>query len=161
MWRGMQIGVCVLLQFALVVSRSSAFIGKKNSNGFRSHHHRKSIICHQRRSQTCLHVVRRPLRPASTEKKRAERRAIIEYRQNEARLDHTLLTNLSFSECKELHPSSKRALVEDMGLQTMTEVQAKTFAAALLGKDILARARTGWVVKLLIKYYIFYFILTN
>ena len=161
MWRGMQIGVCVLLQFALVVSRSSAFIGKKNSNGFRSHHHRKSIICHQRRSQTCLHVVRRPLRPASTEKKRAERRAIIESRQNEARLDHTLLTNLSFSECKELHPSSKRALVEDMGLQTMTEVQAKTFAAALLGKDILARARTGWVVKLLIKYYIFYFILTN
>ena len=142
MWRGMQIGVCVLLQFALVVSRSSAFIGKKNLNGFRSHHHRKSI-CRQRRSQTCLHVVRRPLRPASTEMKRAERRAIIESRQNEARLDHTLLTNLSFSECKELHPSSKRALVEDMGLQTMTEVQAKTFAAALAGKDILARARTG------------------
>jgi len=30
-----------------------------------------------------------------------------------------------------------------MGLQTMTEVQAKTFAAALDGKDVLARARTG------------------
>ena len=64
-------------------------------------------------------------------------------RQNQALQDPTLLTSLSFSDCKNIHPNSKRALVEDMGLQTMTEVQAKTFAAALAGKDILVRARTG------------------
>ena len=68
---------------------------------------------------------------------------IIESRHNEALKDPTLLTNQSFSECKELHPSSKRALVEDMGLQTMTEVQAKTFAAALAGRDVLVRSKTG------------------
>ncbi len=33
--------------------------------------------------------------------------------------------------------------MEDLGLQTMTEVQAKTFTAALSGSDVLARARTG------------------
>ena len=42
-------------------------------------HHR----CKQQ-SITCLNVVRRPLRPASTEKKRAERKAVTESRQNEA-----------------------------------------------------------------------------
>jgi len=132
----------ILSQLALVVSLS-AFTNKKNAHGFQpSHHHHHPNICHQQR-QSCLNVVRRPQRPASTEKKRAERKAIVESRQNEALQDPTLLTNLSFSECKELHPSSKRALVQDMGLQTMTEVQAKTFPAILAGKDVLARARTG------------------
>ena len=136
------------------MSISSAFISTslKSAHGFQTHQHQRHIIskqsnrCHQhhhRHQQTCLNVVRRPLRPASTEKKRAERKAIIQSRHNEALQDPTLLTNLSFAECDELHPSSKRALVEDMGLQTMTEVQAKTFAAALAGKDVLARARTG------------------
>ncbi|KAL7537707.1 hypothetical protein ACHAXR_008012 [Thalassiosira sp. AJA248-18] len=129
-------------RLALVVSLCSDFLGKKDAHGFRSHHYAPISRCHHR-CQTRLHVVRRPLRPASTEKKRAERKAIIQSRQKEALLDPSLLTNLSFAECKELHPSSKRALVEDMGLQTMTEVQAETFAAALAGKDVLARARTG------------------
>ena len=94
----------------------------------------------KRRSVTKL---RRPLRPIGTENKLAERRAIVQFRQKEALQDPTLLTDLSFSECKELHPSSKRALVEGMSLQTMTEVQAKTFSAALSGRDVLVRARTG------------------
>ena len=95
------------------------------------------------RHTSALHVVRRPLRPASTERKRAERKAIIESRQQDALKDPTLLTKQTFAECVQLNPSSKRALVEDMGLSSMTEVQARTFAAALEGKDILARARTG------------------
>ncbi|KAL3800844.1 hypothetical protein HJC23_001681 [Cyclotella cryptica] len=100
-----------------------------------------AMISH--RHQTHLHVIRRPIRPASTEKKIAERKALIQSRQNEALQDPTLLTDVSFADCNELHPSSKRALVEDMGLQKMTEVQAKAFFAALSGRDVLARARTG------------------
>mmetsp|Transcript_1909 Transcript_1909/g.3441 ORF Transcript_1909/g.3441 Transcript_1909/m.3441 type:complete len:588 (+) Transcript_1909:110-1873(+) len=140
----------LLFQLSVIASLS-ALSGRNLANAFQLHHHHHhsrhdhpNIRCRPRhQTSTCLHVVRRPLRPASTEKKRAERKAIIQSRQNEARLDPTLLTNQSFSECNELHPSSRRALVEDMGLQTMTEVQAKTFAAALDGKDVLARARTG------------------
>lgn len=119
----------------------SSFLGDKFTHGFQPSQSHRRKRCH--RGRTRLHVVRRPLRPASTEKKLAERKAIIESRQSESLRDPTLLTDLSFSECKDLHPNSKRALVEDMGLLTMTEVQAKTFAAALAGKDILARARTG------------------
>ena len=138
------------LQLLATIACLSICIGKVD--GFQpsspKHHLRLSTNKHHdlhryQQTTTCLHVIRRPLRPASTEKKRAERKANIESRQNEALQDPTLLTNQSFSECKELHPSSKRALVEDMGLQSMTEVQAKTFNAALAGKDVLARARTG------------------
>ncbi|KAL7544989.1 hypothetical protein ACHAWF_008355 [Thalassiosira exigua] len=136
------------LLVALAVGSVSVSPGKISALSFRSNQHHRyqpSSRCHHHhlRPETCLYVVRRPHRPASTEKKRAERKAIIQSRQNEALQDPTLLTNLSFSECKELHPGSKRALVEDMGLRTMTEVQAKAFSSALSGKDILARARTG------------------
>jgi ATP-dependent RNA helicase MSS116 len=113
-------------------------------HGFQPHHcHQYGNRCQLPRTKSCLHVVRRPQRPESTEKKRAERKAIIESRQHDALQDPTLLTNLSFAECTQLHPNSKRAIIENMGHQTMTEVQAKSFSAALAGKDILARARTG------------------
>lgn len=68
---------------------------------------------------------------------------MIETRQNEALQDPTLLSDQLFSECNNLHSSTKRSLVEDMGLQRMTEVQAKTYNAAIKGRDVLARARTG------------------
>ena len=113
---------------------------RNRSHGFGQQQH---LSTRQRFQLTRLHVIRRPLRPASTEKKRAERKYIIQTRQIEAMQDPTLLTKESFSECPQINPSSKRSLVEDMGLSSMTEVQAKTFAAALEGKDILARARTG------------------
>ena len=140
--------------YRLAILLAAAIIGKQlyAADGFQlasDHVHTQKSCTHQhhrrhhQQTATRLHVVRRPLRPASTEKKRAERKAIIASRQNEALQDPTLLTNQSFAECKEIHDRSKRALVEDMGLQTMTEVQAKTFNAALLGKDVLARARTG------------------
>ena len=102
-------------------------------------HHHNARAHHN----TELHAVRRPLRPAITERKRAERKARIESRQADALDDPTLLTDKSFAKCELIHPSSKRALVEDLGLQSMTEVQAKTIHAALARKDILARAKTG------------------
>jgi ATP-dependent RNA helicase MSS116 len=64
-------------------------------------------------------------------------------RQAEALKDPTLLTNVQFAEREDLHPGSKRALTEVMGLTSMTEIQAKTFAAASSGRDVLGRARTG------------------
>ena len=48
-----------------------------------------------------------------------------------------------FVDVEGLHPASKRAIVKDLGLTSMTEIQAKTFHAASSGKDILGRARTG------------------
>jgi ATP-dependent RNA helicase MSS116 len=57
--------------------------------------------------------------------------------------DPSLLTTVTFQECPGLHPLSKRALTGTMGLQAMTEIQAKTFAAGAAGKDVLGRARTG------------------
>ncbi len=127
-----------IIQFGFLVSTNYLAIhvcGFLNTRPSYASVSRNSVVLRAR--------LRRPLRPASTEKKIADRKAIVQSRQNEALQDPTLLTNLSFLECEDLHPNSKRALVEDMGLQSMTEVQAKTFSAALAGRDVLGRARTG------------------
>merc|ERR1719162_2291045 len=76
----------------------------------------------------------RPRRPDSVEKKEEENIAVAESRYAEALQDPSLLTNVKFSERTDLHPNSKRS---------MTEIQAKTFAAASTGGDVLGRARTG------------------
>jgi ATP-dependent RNA helicase MSS116 len=47
-----------------------------------------------------------------------------------------------FEDKDNLHHLSKKAM-QNMGLTTMTEIQAKTFDDAASGKDVLARARTG------------------
>ncbi|EED94590.1 RNA helicase [Thalassiosira pseudonana CCMP1335] len=122
----------------IITFLASILLRQQCTHGFTS---RQSTPIRHR--YTRLHVIRRPIRPATIEKKIAERKAIVESRHNEALQDPTLLTNLSFADCNELHVHSKRAIVEDLGLQTMTEVQAKTFTAALSGSDVLARARTG------------------
>lgn len=57
--------------------------------------------------------------------------------------DKTLLSNIEFAQRTDLHPATKRALVETLGLVSMTEIQSKTFDAALSGRDVLGRARTG------------------
>jgi len=57
--------------------------------------------------------------------------------------DSSLLTNVEFSNRSDIHPASKRALTEVLGITSMTEIQSKTYAAALSGKDVLGRARTG------------------
>ena len=85
----------------------------------------------------------RPRRPKIVTQKAAESRADAQKRQEDALKDPTLLTNIKFNERDDLHPSSKRALIDVMGLSTMTEIQAKTYAAALSGRDVLGRARTG------------------
>lgn len=56
--------------------------------------------------------------------------------------DATLLSNIEFSTRSDLHPDTKRGLIE-MGLSRMTEIQSKTFDAAFSGSDVLGRARTG------------------
>ena len=48
-----------------------------------------------------------------------------------------------FKDIANLHPSTIKALTEVMGLQKMTEIQHKTYHAAVTGKDVLGRARTG------------------
>ena len=74
----------------------------------------------------------------------------LEARRNEARLRHeealndpTLLTNDKFADRHDMHPATKRAITEIMGLQSMTEIQSKTYEAALSGESILGRSRTG------------------
>lgn len=57
--------------------------------------------------------------------------------------DQPFSTNIQFAERTDLHPHSLRAITEVMGLTSMTEIQAKTFAAASSGRDTLGRARTG------------------
>jgi ATP-dependent RNA helicase MSS116 len=85
----------------------------------------------------------RPIRPtASTEKVQA-RRVEAQARHNEALKDPTLLSIVKFAERTDIHPATKRAITEVMGLQSMTQIQAKTYAAALAGDSVLGRARTG------------------
>jgi superfamily II DNA/RNA helicase len=55
----------------------------------------------------------------------------------------TFASDVQFARRSDLHPLSKRAIIEVMGLTTMTEIQARTFEAASTGKDVLGRARTG------------------
>ena len=55
----------------------------------------------------------------------------------------TFLTSDIFADRKDLHPASKRALTEVLGITSMTEIQSKTFEAAASGRDVLGRARTG------------------
>ena len=57
--------------------------------------------------------------------------------------DATLLTSVEFASRADLHPSTRRAIAETMGLVRMTEIQARTYDAALSGRDVLGRARTG------------------
>jgi ATP-dependent RNA helicase MSS116 len=64
-------------------------------------------------------------------------------RHEQALKDPTLLTNVRFQERDDIHSASKRAITEIMGLQSMTEIQSKTYAEVLAGQSVLARARTG------------------
>ena len=57
--------------------------------------------------------------------------------------DESLLSDVEFAKRDDLHPATKRALIETLGLTSMTEIQSKTYDAALSGKDVLGRARTA------------------
>ena len=60
--------------------------------------------------------------------------------------DPTLLSSLKFKDIEELHPNSKRAITNVLKLESMTEIQSKTFKTAVQGTDVLGRARTGMFV---------------
>lgn len=47
-----------------------------------------------------------------------------------------------FEDLEDLHPITKAAL-QAQGITTMTEIQAKTWKAAITGRDVLGRSRTG------------------
>jgi ATP-dependent RNA helicase MSS116, mitochondrial len=47
-----------------------------------------------------------------------------------------------FADLENMHPLSKQA-VKEMGIENMTEIQSKTWEAAVTGKDVLGRSRTG------------------
>lgn len=85
----------------------------------------------------------RPARSRAVNNQVEARRLESESRYEEALKDPTLLSNVMFAERSDIHPATKRALVESMGLKAMTDVQVKTYAAALSGKNVLGRARTG------------------
>lgn len=63
--------------------------------------------------------------------------------KNQQQEQPSFLSTESFADRKDLHPASKRALAEVLKVDTMTEIQLKTFAAASSGRDCLGRARTG------------------
>lgn len=72
---------------------------------------------------------RRPIRISNHNAKAAEMiQKEAQARHEQALKDPTLLTNVKFQEREDIHPSTKRALAEVMGLQSMTEIQSKTYA---------------------------------
>jgi ATP-dependent RNA helicase MSS116 len=89
--------------------------------------------------------VRGPIRRAASPiaAQAQERVVSARARHEQATQDPTLLTTYRFDERADLHPGTKRAVTEVMGFQQMTEIQYKTFNAALEGKSVLGRARTG------------------
>lgn len=73
----------------------------------------------------------RPIRQASREQaneqvKRNQEQA--QARHEQALKDPTLLSKVLFEEREDLHPATKRAIAEVLGLRAMTEIQAKTYA---------------------------------
>jgi hypothetical protein len=90
--------------------------------------------------------IQRPIRHQSSAaaQELQERARKAQERHEEALKDPTLLTDTQFADVvPELAPTTVRALTEILGLQRMTEIQAKTYPAAVAGKSILGRARTG------------------
>lgn len=87
---------------------------------------------------------RGPIRIPNPKAEQAEQnRQEAQDRHQQALQDPTLLTNVHFEERSDIHPATKRALAEVMGLQSMTEVQSKTYAVALAGRSVLGQSRTG------------------
>lgn len=85
----------------------------------------------------------RPKRQAAVTAQANAREAQAHERHQQALQDPSLLSNQVFAERTDLHPATRRALTETMGLTFMTEIQSKTYAAASSGQSILASAKTG------------------
>jgi hypothetical protein len=91
-----------------------------------------------------VRVVHRPIRRSSvaTEEASQLKKEAVERRHIEALQDPTLLSNIPISEVG-LPPSVLRSLSEVMGLKQMTDIQARCFAPASEGKNLVAQSRTG------------------
>ena len=75
---------------------------------------------------------RRVIRVSTSSTKQAEQhRKEAEARHQQALKDPTLLSNVKFEERNDIHPATKRAILEVMGLQSMTEIQSKTYAEGM------------------------------
>jgi len=55
----------------------------------------------------------------------------------------SFLSSEKFSDREDLHPDSKRALQQVFKIETMTEIQSKTYGVVSSGNDCLGRAKTG------------------
>ncbi len=81
-----------------------------------------------------------------TEKKRSPKKVLTKQLEATPKKERTKSennANIEFAQRTDLHPATKRAITEVLGLSTMTEIQSRTYDAALTGKDVLGRARTG------------------
>ena len=87
----------------------------------------------------------RPLRRqgqlSSRAQARQEHAQEIKKRQEIAQQDPHLLVDTQYSQV--VSPATNRALQETLGIHRMTVVQGRTFARALQGESLVARARTG------------------
>ncbi|KAF7553074.1 hypothetical protein G7046_g7199 [Stylonectria norvegica] len=70
----------------------------------------------------------------------AETESAQEPAKNAVQEDATRFADL---EARGIHPNFLRAIIDDLGYDTMTPVQAKTINPALKGTDIVAQAKTG------------------
>eukprot|EP00980_Cylindrotheca_fusiformis_P015837 scaffold4637_cov128-Cylindrotheca_fusiformis.AAC.8 len=85
----------------------------------------------------------RPQRPSKTSPSAENRPIDAQARHQQALNDPSLLTNLRFADRSDIHPALKRGIAEVLGLQAMTQIQARTYEEALGGKSILGRSKTG------------------
>lgn len=85
----------------------------------------------------------RPVRPSKTTTSGENRRDEAQARHQQALKDPSLLTKLKFADRSDIHPALKRGIAEVLGLQSMTQIQAKTYENAIAGESVLGRSRTG------------------
>ena len=87
----------------------------------------------------------RPIKPTRSSKEEPEIQPPqdLKIQNSNAIQDKSLLSHTSFAQHESIHPLTRKALSQVLGLEYMTEIQSKTFTPALEGKDVLGRARTG------------------
>ncbi|CAJ1940154.1 unnamed protein product [Cylindrotheca closterium] len=139
--------------FLLLVSLASGFLPFNDGIRIRS-----SLVVavsdsdYEDESQSSSKRIRRPtrIRPKRPSKVDGGSGGNIESRIKEAQARHqealqdpTLLSNTKFSDRSDINPALKRGITEVLGLQTMTQIQAKVYQEALSGDSILGRSKTG------------------
>jgi ATP-dependent RNA helicase MSS116, mitochondrial len=57
--------------------------------------------------------------------------------------DPNLFSNVKFKDREDIHPSTKRAIIEILKLQEMTQIQLQSYPHILKGKNVVGRSKTG------------------